>query len=149
MSGRVEGNRADLDGKAGNREPGARPDRKHHRLGNGARLSPRRESRAVARSPRNLLPAPAKVRRVEHHAALPYSEIGAFMAELRKGARRHRSSRSRIRDTDRSTNRRSHRRPLGWINLGERLTILAEREGPQRTPGAAITGSAGNYQANG
>jgi integrase len=32
----------------------------------------------------NLLPAPAKVRRVEHHAALPYSEIGAFMAELRE-----------------------------------------------------------------
>jgi len=32
----------------------------------------------------NLLPAPAKVRRVEHHAALPYAELGAFMAELRQ-----------------------------------------------------------------
>src|SRR6266550_2573029 len=32
----------------------------------------------------NLLPAPAKVRRVEHHAALPYSEIGAFMERLRE-----------------------------------------------------------------
>jgi integrase len=32
----------------------------------------------------NLLPAPAKVRRVEHHAALPYAEIGPFMAELRR-----------------------------------------------------------------
>ena len=31
----------------------------------------------------NLLPARAKVRRVEHHAALPYVEISAFMAELR------------------------------------------------------------------
>jgi len=31
----------------------------------------------------NLLPKPSKVRRVEHHAALPYSEIGAFMAKLR------------------------------------------------------------------
>jgi integrase len=31
----------------------------------------------------HLLPARAKVRRVEHHAALPYAEIGAFMAELR------------------------------------------------------------------
>ena len=31
----------------------------------------------------NLLPAPAKVRPVEHHAALPYPEIAAFMAELR------------------------------------------------------------------
>ncbi len=32
----------------------------------------------------NLLPRPSKVRRVEHHAALPYSEIGAFIAELQK-----------------------------------------------------------------
>lgn len=30
-----------------------------------------------------LLPARAKVKRVEHHAALPYAEIGAFMAKLR------------------------------------------------------------------
>lgn len=32
----------------------------------------------------NLLPAKNKVAVVEHHAALPYAEIGAFMAELRK-----------------------------------------------------------------
>jgi integrase len=31
-----------------------------------------------------LLPARGKVRQVRHHAALPYNEIGAFMAELRK-----------------------------------------------------------------
>ena len=30
-----------------------------------------------------LLPAPSKVRAVTHHAALPYAEIPAFMAELR------------------------------------------------------------------
>jgi integrase len=30
-----------------------------------------------------LLPARSKVRQVEHHAALPYSEIGTFMAALR------------------------------------------------------------------
>ena len=30
-----------------------------------------------------LLPAPNKVRKVRHHAALPYPEIGAFMVELR------------------------------------------------------------------
>jgi integrase len=30
----------------------------------------------------NLFPARSKVRRVEHHAALPYSEIGAFIAAL-------------------------------------------------------------------
>jgi integrase len=32
----------------------------------------------------NLLPASSKVRRVEHHAALPYPEIGAFIAELQQ-----------------------------------------------------------------
>jgi integrase len=31
----------------------------------------------------NLLPKRSQVRRVEHHAALPYAELGAFMAELR------------------------------------------------------------------
>ena len=31
----------------------------------------------------NLLPKPSKVRRVEHHAALPYADMAAFMAELR------------------------------------------------------------------
>jgi integrase len=31
----------------------------------------------------NLLPNKNKVRRVEHHRALPYQEVGAFMAELR------------------------------------------------------------------
>ena len=31
-----------------------------------------------------LLPARAKVQKVEHHAALPYSEIAIFMADLRK-----------------------------------------------------------------
>jgi integrase len=32
----------------------------------------------------NLLPRRSKVRRVEHHAALPYGEIGTFIAELRQ-----------------------------------------------------------------
>jgi integrase len=32
----------------------------------------------------NLLPKKTKVRRVEHHAALPYPEIAAFIAELRQ-----------------------------------------------------------------
>jgi integrase len=31
----------------------------------------------------NLLPARSKVRAVKHHAALPYTEIGTFMADLR------------------------------------------------------------------
>src|SRR5262249_1919284 len=32
----------------------------------------------------HLLPAKAKVRKVEHHAALSYVQIGAFLASLRK-----------------------------------------------------------------
>jgi integrase len=32
----------------------------------------------------NVLPARSKVRKVEHHAALPWAEIGPFMAELRQ-----------------------------------------------------------------
>jgi integrase len=32
----------------------------------------------------NVLPARAKVAKVEHHAALPWSEVGGFMAELEK-----------------------------------------------------------------
>src|SRR5215472_6488428 len=32
----------------------------------------------------NLLPKKTKVRRVEHHAALPYAEMAGFMAELRE-----------------------------------------------------------------
>jgi integrase len=32
----------------------------------------------------NVLPAPTKVTKVEHHAALPWAEVGAFMVELEK-----------------------------------------------------------------
>ncbi len=32
----------------------------------------------------HLLPAKSKVRKVEHHAALPYAHLGAFMAALRE-----------------------------------------------------------------
>ena len=34
----------------------------------------------------HLLPAQQKIRAVEHHAALPYAEIGAFVAQLREQA---------------------------------------------------------------
>src|SRR5262249_50200424 len=34
-----------------------------------------------------LLPAPSKVRRVEHHAALPYAELPGFLASLREQER--------------------------------------------------------------
>lgn len=35
---------------------------------------------------KELLPAPGKVAKVEHHAALPWQEVGAFMVELRQQA---------------------------------------------------------------
>lgn len=35
---------------------------------------------------KELLPAPDKVAKVEHHAALRWQEVGAFMAELRQQA---------------------------------------------------------------
>lgn len=33
---------------------------------------------------KHLLPDPKKIKRVDHHAALPYAEMGTFMTELRK-----------------------------------------------------------------
>lgn len=32
----------------------------------------------------NLLATPGKIQKIEHHAALPYAELGAFMADLRQ-----------------------------------------------------------------
>ena len=57
----------------------------------------------------NLLPARSKVAKIEHHAALPWSEIGAFMAKLtdQPGNRRLGAS---LHDLNRHTNRRDHRR---------------------------------------
>jgi integrase len=33
---------------------------------------------------KHVLPTPSKVKKVEHHAALPWQDVGAFMADLRK-----------------------------------------------------------------
>jgi integrase len=52
-----------------------------------AKVSKYREGENPARWLGNLkhaLPAPDKIQKVEHHAALPFAELGAFMAELRK-----------------------------------------------------------------
>ena len=53
-------------------------------MGEGARLSQRREPGAVARPSRPSAAGASKVRKVEHHAALPYAELPAFMRELRE-----------------------------------------------------------------
>ena len=81
---RHEGAGADLAGQAGDREQDARPDRVGSRLGDGAAVPSRRQSGAGgAAICDKLLPARAKVRAVEHHAALPYADLPGFMAELR------------------------------------------------------------------
>lgn len=52
-----------------------------------AKVSKYREGENPAAWQGNLkhaLPAPSKVQKVEHHAALPFTEIGEFMVELRK-----------------------------------------------------------------
>jgi integrase len=75
----------------------------------------------------NLLPARAKVRRVEHHAALPYAEIAAFMAELR--AQEGVSARG-LEFAILTASRTGEVIGARWdeINIGDRLwTIPAER----------------------
>ena len=53
-------------------------------MGDGSRL-PEGENPARWRGHlENLLPKRSKVRRVEHHPALPYPRSAAFMAELRQ-----------------------------------------------------------------
>jgi integrase len=75
----------------------------------------------------NLLPSRSKVRRIEHHAALPYEEIAAFMVELRRvdgvGARALEFAILTAARTGEVTGAR-------WaeINLAERIwTVPAER----------------------
>ena len=65
-----------------------------------------------------LLPARSKVRRVEHHAALPYARSAGLPGELAR-ARGHGGPRARIRDPDGRQDRRGYRRAV-------------ERNGPAR-----------------
>ena len=53
------------------------------RLGYRARLSPGRQSCPLAWASSEALPARSGNGKVEHHAALPYAELPAFMADLR------------------------------------------------------------------
>jgi hypothetical protein len=76
---RHEDPRTDLEDQVANGGPGARQNRKGIGLGDDTRLPPGREPSALARPHQNLLPAISKVHRVEHHPALPYRQIDAFM----------------------------------------------------------------------
>ena len=109
----MQGAGADLDGEARDGEPGARAHRGRCSIGR------RRAAIATGENPARwrghldkLLPARAKVRRVEHHAALPYAEMPGFMAELR-AAGGYCGARARIRDPDRGADRRGDRRARG------------------------------------
>ena len=99
--------------QARDREPGARPDRKRPRLGDGARLSPGREPGTLARPSGKPAAGQRKVRRVEHHAALPIPRLPISWPSC--GSRRHRSPRPRIRDPDRGAHRRGDRRQVGRV----------------------------------
>ena len=58
-----------------------------------------------------LLPRPSKVRSVQHHAALPYPEIGAFIETLRERPA-HGSTSFGVRDSDRCQDGRGARRKM-------------------------------------
>ena len=63
---------------------GARPDRSHFRLG---AVRGYREGENPARwrgHIENLLPPRTKLRKVVHHAALPYADVAGFMVDLRR-----------------------------------------------------------------
>ena len=60
---------------------------------------------------KHLLADVPEVRRVKHHAALPYAEIAEFVARP-AGPARHRSKGAGIHDLDRRKDRRSDRRAL-------------------------------------
>src|SRR4051794_6251885 len=65
---------------------GTRTNRGCRRLGKGAwrflRENPARWRGHLA----NLLPKPSKVAKVEHHAAMPFDDLPAFVSELRATA---------------------------------------------------------------
>jgi integrase len=74
----------------------------------------------------NLLPKKTKVRRVEHHAALPYAEIGGFMAELQEEGIAARALEFAILTAARTGEVIGAR--WGEINVGDRLwTVPGER----------------------
>ena len=69
----------------------------------------------------HLLPAQRKVATVKHHAALPYSEVAAFISRPSRAAGHDRAG-AGVPDPHRRADRRSHRRAQGRDRLeGEAL----------------------------
>ena len=101
----------DLDGEARNGEPLARAPRKHFGLCQGAGLRDGENPARWRGHLDKLLPARSKVREVEHHAALPYAELPAFLASLRE--QEGIAARAlEFADPDGRTHRRSDRRAV-------------------------------------
>ena len=88
---RRQGAAADLGEEAGDRQPRARPHRGRPRLGDGKEVAAGRQPGPLARATLSIS-CRERSRVVEHLAALPYAEIGAFMVELgqREGVARPR-----------------------------------------------------------
>ncbi len=86
-----------------------------------------------------LLPAHGKLRRVKHHAALPYAEIGGVRAGAPR-ARRRRRPRPGIYDPDVLPNQRGNWRDLGRDRSGPQGLDDPRRknEGGPRTSGGAF-----------
>ena len=66
----------------------------------------------------HLLPARAKVRKVKHHAALPYVQISTYLDGPLRQREGYSSPGARIRDPDRIAHRRGHGRPVGRDRSG-------------------------------
>ena len=80
----AQGVRADLGREAGNRRACSGPHRGRVGLGEGARTSRRGEPGALARPSRQAAAGAIEGPPVEHHAALPFVDLPAFMGRLGK-----------------------------------------------------------------
>ena len=78
-----ESARPGLAEKTGDREPGPPARRIRARLGDGVEIPATGKSITLARSSRKPAAVAAGNTQVEHHAALPYGEVSAFVAALR------------------------------------------------------------------
>ena len=96
-----------------------------------------------------LLPARSKVRRVEHHAALPYAELPGFLVELAR-AGGHRSPRTRICNPDGRQNRRGYRRAVVRNGLARQDLDAARcaNEVRQGTPRPVIRSRACHFEGD-
>jgi integrase len=124
-----------------------RADGKHSRLGKRARKYRSGDNPAIWRGGiESLLPKATKVRKVKHHAALPYAEIAEFMATLR-ARHRHRGARSRMVNPHRRPHQRERSAPQWseidfkgrvWVIPADRMKADKEHRVPLSEPAMAL-----------